>query len=391
MKKKTEFLFNHLPTKSLFTGALLCLFMPYSYAEIDQQISGVKNEIVRQEQEIKDKNKKLDNLQSLLKAQEKSIDVLARKIRNIYSNLTILSDEITLLHKENDQLEHQKKSQIAFLENLLINQYRQGRHASISAILGSGSNENYERMTTYVERLSKERADMILQLTKIDLELEEKYQRLAQQTARQKTLLEDIKKDKKQIEREKKARQLTSIAIQQQIRNDTSYLSELKENKIRLQKELKEAQAREKERLRLAEEKSKVAMDGLSKHKGKLEWPVKGDILHTYGSQQTGQLRWNGIVISAKEGTEVKATHDGTVVLSNWLRGYGLMLVIDHGKGDMSFYGYNQVLLRNVGDNVKAGEPIALVGNTGGQTSSGLYFEIRRKGNATNPKPWLRR
>jgi len=97
------------------------------------------------------------------------------------------------------------------------------------------------------------------------------------------------------------------------------------------------------------------------------------------------------MVIAQSSGRQVKSIYSGKVVFADWLRGYGLMMVIDHGKGDMSFYGYNQTLLKKVGDNVRASEPIALVGDSGGQERSALYFEIRRKGAPTNPKSWLKK
>lgn len=95
------------------------------------------------------------------------------------------------------------------------------------------------------------------------------------------------------------------------------------------------------------------------------------------------------MVIAAPEGSEVRAIADGKVLLADWLQGYGLVMVVEHGKGDMSLYGYNQTVLFQPGDNVKAGQPIALVGDSGGQGSASLYFEIRRQGQAVNPRPWL--
>jgi len=130
---------------------------------------------------------------------------------------------------------------------------------------------------------------------------------------------------------------------------------------------------------------------GLGAPRGQAFWPVRGSILHRYGEQLQGELRWKGIVIAAGEGTEVKAIADGRVILADWLQGYGLVVVVEHGKGDMSLYGYNQSALVNVGTQVRAGQAIALVGNSGGQGRPSLYFEIRRQGQAVNPQPWLGR
>ena len=130
---------------------------------------------------------------------------------------------------------------------------------------------------------------------------------------------------------------------------------------------------------------------GLGAPRGQAFWPVRGPTLHRYGEQLQGELRWKGMVIGASEGTEVKAIADGRVILADWLQGYGLVVVVEHGKGDMSLYGYNQSALVSVGSQVRAGQPIALVGSSGGQGRPSLYFEIRRQGQAVNPQPWLGR
>jgi septal ring factor EnvC (AmiA/AmiB activator) len=129
---------------------------------------------------------------------------------------------------------------------------------------------------------------------------------------------------------------------------------------------------------------------GLKKLKRKLSWPIKGKISHSFGSRKQGYLKWKGILLAAPVGKQVKAIHNGTVLFSDWLKGYGLVTVLDHGAGYMSLYGHNQALLKSVGDRVETGEPIALVGQSGGQSQSGLYFEIRRDGQAVNPKAWFK-
>ncbi|OEE68915.1 peptidase M23 [Enterovibrio norvegicus FF-33] len=376
-----------LRASALCTGVLLCLLVSSLSNASDEQLSGVKNEISRQEQQLNTSSKQLNSLQSALKKQEQSISGFAKKIRDANAILSSLADDIAALNRESQRLEQRKLGQMELLKELLNSQYRQGEHNQLNALLSGQDTNELDRMTVYAERLSKARTDAINELAATDTELQLKRRMLVQQTEKQKTVLASLQADKTKLEKEQQAQKKTASAIQRQIRSDKSYLSELRDNEKSLKVELEKSA----ELARVAAEQAKVKMDGLGKYKGKLQWPVKGKVLHSYGSPQSGQLRWNGMVISAKEGAEVKAAHDGTVVLSNWLRGYGLMVVVDHGKGDMSFYGYNQALLRNVGDTVKAGDPVALVGNSGGQASSGLYFEIRRKGNATNPSPWLGR
>lgn len=133
----------------------------------------------------------------------------------------------------------------------------------------------------------------------------------------------------------------------------------------------------------------RITGGGLGQPTGQVLWPVCGRTMHYFGEQQCGELYWKGLVITANEGSEVKAIVPGRVLLANWMQGYGLIVVIEHGNGDMSLYGYNRSTLVNVGDQVRAGQPIALVGNYGDQGTAALYFEIRRQGKAVNPIPWL--
>ncbi len=125
--------------------------------------------------------------------------------------------------------------------------------------------------------------------------------------------------------------------------------------------------------------------------RGGLEWPARGRLVSLFGTQRAGNLKWDGVVIAAKEGSEVKAIHHGRVAFSDWLRGFGLLMIIDHGDGYMSLYGHNQSLFKETGDWVEPGETIAVMGNSGGQRNAGVYFGIRYKGKAVNPKKWCKR
>ncbi|HKJ75982.1 MAG TPA: peptidoglycan DD-metalloendopeptidase family protein, partial [Gammaproteobacteria bacterium] len=122
-----------------------------------------------------------------------------------------------------------------------------------------------------------------------------------------------------------------------------------------------------------------------------LRWPVKGPLIARYGgSRGVGGLRWQGVVIRAEAGKEVAAVSHGRVAFAEWMRGYGMLLIVDHGDGFMSLYGHNQSLLKEAGDWVQAGEPVAIVGSSGGRSRDGLYFEIRKGGRPVNPVRWCR-
>lgn len=124
--------------------------------------------------------------------------------------------------------------------------------------------------------------------------------------------------------------------------------------------------------------------------RGRLAWPVQGRIATAFGAADDSGRRSSGVLISAAAGTAVHAVSHGRVAFADWLRGYGLMIIVDHGDGYMSLYGGNETLLKDVGDWVDAGTTIASSGASGGQKTPGLYFELRAKGQAVDPRGWLR-
>jgi septal ring factor EnvC (AmiA/AmiB activator) len=127
--------------------------------------------------------------------------------------------------------------------------------------------------------------------------------------------------------------------------------------------------------------------------KGKLPWPVDGRLLARFGETRGDDARtkWDGVMISASAGSQVRAVHGGRVVFADWLRGAGLLVILDHGNGYLSLYGHNQSLLKEAGDVVKAGEAISTVGNSGGgQDTPALYFAIRQQGRPSDPAQWCR-
>ena len=127
------------------------------------------------------------------------------------------------------------------------------------------------------------------------------------------------------------------------------------------------------------------------KTKGHLLWPTQGKISEPYGHAMAGNIKSNSVIIAAHSGQNVYAIASGKVVFSNWLRGFGLLIIIDHGNGYMSLYGYNRSLYKKTGDTVKAGDLIASVGQSGGQSKPGLYFALRHNNQPLNPSKWCKK
>ena len=163
--------------------------------------------------------------------------------------------------------------------------------------------------------------------------------------------------------------------------------------------EIERLAAEEKDLTRLIAELTSILSDypitsdaPFTELKGGLTWPVAGTLLHDFGQPRAGGgLKWNGVVLAASRGSEVRAVYHGRVVFADWLAGLGLLVIVDHGDGYMTLYGYNETTLKSTGDWVAPGDVIATVGDSGGQARAGLYFEIRQGAKPVNPKAWITR
>lgn len=143
----------------------------------------------------------------------------------------------------------------------------------------------------------------------------------------------------------------------------------------------------------MQQKESRMTMSSLkafSELQGQLPWPVQGAITERFGSRRF-EATLDGTVIGAREGADIRAVADGRVVYADWLRGYGLMLIVDHGKGFMSLYAFNQSLYKTVGESIQAGDRVASVGRSGGRSQASLYFGIRRHGRPVDPEQWCRK
>ncbi|MBD1576544.1 murein hydrolase activator EnvC [Vibrio sp. S11_S32] len=361
--------------------SLSILLLPLSVnAASKEELKGVSAQISRQNSSISSQQKKLNKLQSELKDHEVAISKLGQEIRHTQRELSKVHVNLNQLQTQKQQLEQTKAEQKATLEKLIKAYYITSRNNDVSQILQGGDPAEKDRISQYFQHLATARTEAIQALEITQSQLDEKQQQLSVEENKQSMLLARQKDKRSDLQKAQGQRKDTVSGIRTNIKSNQSSLAELRRNETRLKAEIAKAAKR-----------NISPMDGLAKYRGRLPWPLKGSIAHSYGTRQSGQVTWKGIVINAKQGQAVKAVHSGKVVFAEWLRGYGLVVLLDHGKGDMTLYGYNSTLLKKDGDVVAAGETIALAGNTGGQDRPSLYFEVRRNSQPQNPKSWLQR
>ncbi|MFW5387382.1 MULTISPECIES: murein hydrolase activator EnvC [unclassified Yersinia (in: enterobacteria)] len=390
-------------------------------AQSKDQLKTIQQDIAEKEKSVQQQKQQRSSLLDQLKQQENTIAQASRSLRDTQGTLTELDQEISRLTSSIEKLESKQSQQQNILSKQLDAAFKQGQHSGLQLILSGEESQRSERILAYFSYLNEARQQSIEELKQTRTHLSAEKKTLEQKQNQQKTVLNEQKTQQQKLEQARTARKKTLTSLEASLEKDQQGLAELKLNETRLrdqiakaereakaraEREAKEA-ARVREQIKVKEQQAKktgssykpseserslmARTGGLGRPDGQAVWPVRGNVTHRFGEALQGELRWKGMVISAPEGSEVKAIADGRVLLADWLQGYGLVVVIEHGRGDMSLYGYNQSALVNVGAQVKAGQPIALVGTSGGQGEPSLYFEIRRQGQAVNPQPWLGR
>ena len=345
------------------------------------KLNDVQQAIAKQESNIFKTNKARSVLEQQLKKDDLAIAKTAKAINDTKHLLKTTQNKISSLSKEKKLLNSQKIAQEKLLAKQLRSAYTTGQHDYLKLLLNQEQSGKIQRTITYYQYLNKGRIKEIEDFKTTIAQLVLVTTQHQQQIEQLETLKKSQQKQNLTLTENKKNRSKTIVSLGKKLLSSKQQLAKLKADEANLTAALQKLTELIRTEINLA---------GLSKLKRKLSWPVKGRLLRSFGSRKQGYLKWKGVLLGAPLGRQVQTIHNGTVLFSDWLKGYGLLTVIDHGNGYMSLYAHNQTLLKSVGDRVETGEPIALVGQSGGQDQAGLYFEIRHQGKAVNPKLWCR-
>ncbi|MDJ0891127.1 MAG: peptidoglycan DD-metalloendopeptidase family protein [Gammaproteobacteria bacterium] len=322
-----------------------------------------------------------------LRVTETNLGSVARELTDIGRRLTAARQRLGELRRQESQLTAQLDSQRHVLTAQLRAAYLMGRQDYLKLLLNQEDPASFERTLVYYRYFSRARAQQIqrveadlrrLEAVRQDIRREQALQESLQTSAREQELAHEA-------QRQERARILTEL--RRDITRSGHELDGLKANAKELERLM--------ESIRGAFGDIPTTLDNrksFQQKRGQLPWPSQGKLRHRFGtSRNRGSLNWHGVVINTHAGDVVRVVHHGRVAFSDWLRGFGLLIIVDHGEGYMTLYGHGRSLLKEMGDWVETGDVIATVGDSGGRPEPGLYFEIRHHGIPQNPAGWLSR
>ncbi|WP_409524252.1 murein hydrolase activator EnvC family protein [Nitrincola sp. MINF-07-Sa-05] len=347
------------------------------------QIQQLKKDITRLQASIGQQTGQQRKEEEALRDAEREVGRVTAEVRAMDTELATLEQRLSGLQQQRGELESLLDQRRELIADLLRDQYRQGRQPRLQLLLMQQDPEQLDRVLRYYDHVNSALVQQLQDYQEQLRMLEKTRQEItaAEQdriNRRESLQAREVALNQARVQRSTALKELQAALAQNQ-----QQLVTLQSDQERLEQVLAEIQ-RNLERSRLMNTDNQT----FTERKGKLSWPLQGRVLRSYGSVRN-ELSYEGVLISAADNTEVRSVHHGRVVFADWLRGYGLLLILDHGGGYMSLYGHNQSLFREPGDWVGGGEAVAVAGNSGGHEEPALYFAIRNNGKSVNPGQWL--
>jgi len=331
-----------------------------------------------------------------LRESERAISDSNRKLAELTEHQRTADKKLSELQKQEQRLTGRMAEQQVLLGRLLYHQYLGGRQEYLKLLLGNHDPNRVSHDLQYYKYVARSRAAWLASLRDDFTALSTVSLAVREQRTELKSLRTEQTTQKKALEREQQARQRVLNGISQQLRQQRREIHRLQRDENRL------ALLVDKLTKMLAQPKSgslfhndslpdnRFDASPFEQLKGRLVLPVKGEVTNRFGTPRPDStVLWKGLFLRTSPGQAVKAIAAGRVVFADWLRGFGNLLIIDHGKGYMSLYGNNETLYRQVGDMLGGGDTIAAAGNSGGNEDSGLYFELRHESKPLDPMKWL--
>ena len=366
----------------------LSLIVPLDYvsAADDQQqarLEKLDRSISKLEKKLRSRDKQKDSLQNELKKVEVEASQLKGNLRKLGKEIRTVVAELSILRHQETDLQARIVQQADVIAEQIAAAHKLGDQEPIKLLLNQENPQQLARVFKYYDYFLQARSEKIASYMNDVKSLSEVIARISSQQLALKRSQSDLKSGQEKLRGRVAKRSVTLKQLDASLVNDKKKLGSLQRERSELEEILSAVEEA------VADMTLPSNYQPFLSRKGKLGWPLKGRVAHSYGSQRSGELRWEGWLISASAGTAVNAVHNGRIVFSNYLRGFGLLAIVDHGDGYMTLYAHNQELLKDTGDWVQSNELVARAGDTGGLSKPALYFEIRSQGKPADPKVWL--
>lgn len=358
-----------------------------SAAQVKQRLEGVQ-------EQIRDKRTRFAEMQGQVGDLEAELARLEVRVGNVTQQLDRTAQRLHAEHASLKTLDLRKQQQLAALarqRTALAGQmraaYAMGRQDKLKLLFNQQDPQAVGRMLVYFDYVYRARQRLIDDAKQDLIALRDLRYQINVQRDRLEVVASQLRIQRTELERTRARRADVLAALKREAELTGHSLTVLIENEGALERLLTSI-----ERALTDIPKRILRNAAFDRMKGKLTWPSPGPIVTHFGEHraETTDMVWQGVTIDANIGAEVQAVATGRVVFADWMRGFGLLAIIDHGDGYMSLYGHNQSLYKSVGEWVAAGDLIARVGDSGGQADGGLYFEIRYKGNPVDPAAWCK-
>lgn len=360
--------------------------------ELRERISALQKKLAAAE-EIK------SEVSDALRESEQAISEANRELRLLNRQSRESNTKLGKLQKSSQDTAHALRTQQDLLGRMLRQQYLQGQSDALRLVLNREDPNEMARQLHYLAHIARARTQLVEGLRNNLREIDRLKAEIADEAAAITRITAEQTAQRKRLEQEKRARAGVLSRVSRDIRVQ--------------QREMRAMQANENRLARLVDQLSKLVRkpapstrprqrtetvpssrnddSPFAALRGKLALPVRGELGNRFGSPRSdGGVTWKGLFIAARSGDDVRAVADGRVVYADWLRGFGNLLILDHGDNYMTLYANAEALLKQVGDAIRGGETVATVGNSGGNPESGLYFEMRHEGRPFDPLQWVK-
>lgn len=387
------------PTNSAVKHVFLLLFLLFisataviasqkdEFERYQKKLERVQQSINKVKQHLKTTRFKRGHVVTDLKQLESKISKNSEELGKTEAEVDRMRQSISVSRTELKQLQNKLKIQRQSLIEQIRAAYAIGHQQQIKMLLNQQDPAEMGRIKVYFDYLNRERERQISAFMHNITEKQRLENELNTALAAYRENLDKSKKQKNALLRQRNKRNQLLARLERKISNQEKNLSELQGSRNRIENLLKSLGE-----LLADIPQSPSDSRPFKQQKGKLPWPASGPFLATYGEpRKQGGLKWNGVLISTKHGTAVRAISHGRIAFADWLQGFGFITIIDHGDGYMSLYGHNETLIKQAGGWVNAGDVIATSGDSGGQPMPGVYFEIRSRGKPVNPTRWCSR